>query len=220
MQERTRSFRSTRTRSLLAVRWLSICVAVSAAVLGVELLWLRETVAADRTLRSQESLARLLDLGWFLERIAWSGGAVLFVAWLYRAYANLPALGVSRPRYGRGWAIGGWLIPIASLWIPKRLANDVWRSGDSELRMDDSTWQERPVAGLVHWWWALVLIGAGLLGLAGQLLDEARDFYAYHIAMIADACSHALLVLAALAAASMVKRASARQELRAAVLRA
>jgi hypothetical protein len=219
MEERTRRrFRSARTRSLLAIRWLSLSVAVSAAVLGLELLWLRETVAADRTLDSQESLNRFLDLGSFLESIAWLIAAVLFVTWLYRAYANLPALGISRPRYGRGWTIAGWFIPIAGLWIPKRLANDVWRSGDPELRVDEPTWQERPVAGVVHWWWALGLVAAALTGLAEHLVDAATDFYALHTALIVDACSHALFVLTALAAAAMVKRASARQELRAAAL--
>ena len=37
---------------------------------------------------------------------------VAFVAWLYRAYANLPGLGDPGPEFARGWAIGAWFVPV------------------------------------------------------------------------------------------------------------
>jgi Domain of unknown function (DUF4328) len=53
--------------------------------------------------------------------------AVFFLLWFYRAYRTLTSLGVSCLRWGYGWAIGGWFVPILSLWRPKQIANDIWR---------------------------------------------------------------------------------------------
>jgi Domain of unknown function (DUF4328) len=82
---------------------------------------------------------------------------------------------VSEPRYRRGWAIGAWFIPVANLVIPKQLANDLWRAGDPELQPRDPGWQRRPVAAIVHWWWAFYLIGSGLSSLAGNLIGDAAS---------------------------------------------
>ena len=51
-----------------------------------------------------------------------TAGAFLFAAiavicWLHRASSNLSALAPARPDWGPGWTIGGWLIPIANLFI-------------------------------------------------------------------------------------------------------
>ena len=35
---------------------------------------------------------------------------IFFLLWFHRAYRNLPALGDRR--YGTGWAIGGWFVPV------------------------------------------------------------------------------------------------------------
>ena len=53
-------------------------------------------------------------------------GAVIFLFWLRRAYGNLDALHARR-RYGKGWSIGAWFVPILNLFRPKQIANDIWR---------------------------------------------------------------------------------------------
>jgi hypothetical protein len=87
-------------------------------------------------------------------------GGLLFLAWFHRAYGNLRALGVTEPRYKRGWAIGAWFIPFANLVLPKQMANDLWRAGDPSMQPNDPGWQGRPVAPLLHWWWAFYLVGS------------------------------------------------------------
>jgi hypothetical protein len=57
----------------------------------------------------------------------------LFIWWFHRAYKNLASLGATGLRYGAGWAIGGWFIPLANLVLPKRIANDLWRASDPAL---------------------------------------------------------------------------------------
>jgi len=41
---------------------------------------------------------------------------VAFIMWFYRAYSNLPRLGVTGGlRFGPGWAIGAWFVPFLNL---------------------------------------------------------------------------------------------------------
>jgi Domain of unknown function (DUF4328) len=81
---------------------------------------------------------------------------VVFIIWFHRAYQQVRALG-GEMRYSDGWAIGSWFIPIANLWIPKKLANDIWwGSGPPEER----SWPAYP-ALLTAWWLAWILAGMG-----------------------------------------------------------
>jgi len=56
---------------------------------------------------------------------------VAFIMWFYRAYSNLPRLGVTGGlRFGPGWAIGAWFVPFLNLVRPKAIANDIWKGSD------------------------------------------------------------------------------------------
>jgi hypothetical protein len=59
------------------------------------------------------------ELASIVQLVTYVIGGVVFIVWFHRAYGNLGALGVDRPRHGRGWAIGAWFIPIANVFIPK-----------------------------------------------------------------------------------------------------
>ena len=43
--------------------------------------------------------------------------AALFITWLHRASRNQVHLGASRIRFGPGWTIGGWFVPILNLFF-------------------------------------------------------------------------------------------------------
>ncbi|MDQ3720152.1 MAG: DUF4328 domain-containing protein [Actinomycetota bacterium] len=69
---------------------------------------------------------------------------VVFLMWFFRAYRNLPRLGVRTLRHKPGWAVGGWLVPILNLWRPKEIANDIWRGSDPHLPAQAGrAWQNR-----------------------------------------------------------------------------
>lgn len=70
---------------------------------------------------------------------------VVWLRWFHRAYVNVAAVG-GQQRYGTGWAIGAWFVPILNLFRPKQIANDIWEAGG-----------RRPGA-LLGWWWALWLL--------------------------------------------------------------
>jgi hypothetical protein len=82
---------------------------------------------------------------------------VVFVVWLWRAYSNIEPLGAGRRRWGRGWTIGAWFVPIANLIIPKQLVNDSWRAAD-EQAPGNPRWTELPVDPVITAWWLTFLI--------------------------------------------------------------
>jgi uncharacterized membrane protein len=52
---------------------------------------------------------------------------VAFICWLYRVRANLDAVPEDF-RWSAGWAIGGWFVPIASMFIPLAIVGEVDRA--------------------------------------------------------------------------------------------
>jgi hypothetical protein len=111
---------------------------------------------------------------------------ITFIRWLSRAYRNVEPLTGSAPRFRTSSAIWGWFVPILSLWRPKQIVNDVWRSGGAER-------QPRFVTG----WWILFLLGDALalrstfsslterqseqLGLAASILSVAAAVLAIRV---------------------------------------
>jgi Domain of unknown function (DUF4328) len=110
----------------------------------------------------------LLQMGAYLACI------VGFLAWYGRAYRNLERLGSDGLRFGKGWAIAYWFIPIGNLFRPKQVMNDIWRGSDPELPARAHHWQGNPVPALFHWWWALWLLSSSVANvLARGSLDTA-----------------------------------------------
>ncbi len=83
--------------------------------------------------------------------------AVVFIVWFHRAYWNLPRLGIVHLRYGTGWAIGGWFVPILNLFRPKAIADDIWRGSDPSLPATSSLPAGRVPLTFTLWWATFVL---------------------------------------------------------------
>lgn len=149
------------------------------------------------TLAQAEDAEHLFNVGGVIWLISLAAAAIGFLVWWYPAYSNLPRLtGYSR-RFGRGWSIGAWFVPILSLWRPKQIGNDIWRSGDPEARGNEQ-WASLPVSPLVHWWWAIYLLTSFFGGIAGALLSSdpvlSNSVVAAGLAPLADPPTHADLV--------------------------
>jgi hypothetical protein len=98
-----------------------------------------------------------------------------FMAWALRAYENLPGLGIEDRRYWTAWAILGWIVPGANLFVPKLLIDDVWRGSSPSLpaRPTVTAWQRRPVGDVVHLWWTLWLVTPALAVVVTTLVANA-----------------------------------------------
>jgi Domain of unknown function (DUF4328) len=94
-----------------------------------------------------------------LQGVAYLATVTGFLVWFHRAYTNLHALGMEPLRFGAGWAIGGWFVPIFNLVRPKQIMNDIWRGSDPAASAStDGAWHRAPVPALLHLWWALFLM--------------------------------------------------------------
>jgi len=129
-------------------------------------------------------------------------GAVFFLRWFHRAYANVRALGTAT-KHSTGWAIGFWFIPFLNLVRPKQMADEIWNgSGDDG----------EPAPGVVTWWWAAFILS----GIVGQIAfrlnvsaETVSDFQsASWLALAADVFSVAAGVLAL----TVITRMTVRQE--------
>ncbi|MGW3356087.1 DUF4328 domain-containing protein [Streptomyces bungoensis] len=139
-----------------------------------------------------------------LQSAALLGCGVVFVIWLYRVRVNAEVFDPDGHSKARAWAIAGWIVPIASLWYPRRVILDVWDASDPA--------GGRPRHGLINLWWALWLLSVNVGRLMADLYDSAdsaADFrHAAQQMMAADAVD----LMAAALAIRLVLRLTRMQE--------
>lgn len=140
-------------------------------------------------------------------------GMVVFVVWFYLMRRDLGVLAPDAFRNGRGWAIGGWLIPLANLWMPYRVAVDMWGAAAPLPQEGES---RRTSLWPVNLWWGL-FVGGTLLGRYASSgyadsdgITEVREAVAQYIA------ADLLNAGAAVAAAYVAVRLTAMQRFKAA----
>lgn len=134
--------------------------------------------------------------------VAWLG---LFITWLFTAHrCNRLTPGLLKHR--SWWAIGGWFIPIACLFMPARVVLDVMRASNGRLYTE-----------LVWSWWLTVLLAAAMLRGGSTLeppegADMLREIDAA-IAMLTGHCWAAALLVVSSGLAMLVVRRGTEQVL-------
>jgi hypothetical protein len=83
---------------------------------------------------------------------------VLIIIWTFRAAKNNEALGRLSPRLKPGWAIAGWLIPLANAVIPVLMLQDLWRGSDPSTARQNPNWRANEGSKLVGWFWVALLV--------------------------------------------------------------
>ena len=151
-----------------------------------------------------------------LQGLAYLAAAVVFIAWLYRAYRNLPALGSAQLRFRPGWAIGGWFVPIMNLWRPKQIMNDVWRASDPRNPSGQAVWRHGRVPAVFQVWWGSFVV-SNWAGTAAYLVwREADSVGEVRACIVVAGLANVVELAAAACGILVVRRATARQEERAA----
>jgi hypothetical protein len=216
-------YRSLRTLGTVLAWLLGVAAAldVVAALSDMAEIRLLDRVAAGQPITIEEATASdtrqgAIGLVQFGTTIV---TGVVFIVWLYRAYSNLLALGAVRLRFARGWAIGGWFVPIWGFFRPKQIVNDAWRGSDPALPAPYEDAWARPVPVWWQTWWLNFLLSNWLgfvalrLRLAGgDTLQELRQ------GSLALLWSDFLSGVAGIVAVFVVRAITRRQEERAAML--
>jgi hypothetical protein len=135
---------------------------------------------------------------------------VAFVAWFHRAYTNLRAF-EHEPLHRTGWAIYGWVVPIANFFRPYQIAREIWHVSDPQRARE--AWV--PIEGsppLLVAWWALWVVGNLIgqvsfrMGMHADTIDSLRSLTITNL--IVDGLSVVSVPLAIL----LVREISSRQE--------
>jgi len=97
---------------------------------------------------------------------------VLFIIWQFRAAKNNEALARPGARFGPGWSIGAWFIPIANLVIPVMIMQDLWRGATPSTPRGDPRWRSARGSWLVGIWWTAWLLSLLRFGASGAALRD------------------------------------------------
>jgi hypothetical protein len=166
------------------------------------------TLAEAADADNRQNVLGWTQIGLFL------GSAVAFIVWFRAAYGNLPKLGIGGLRWHRLWAIVSWVIPIANLFLPKRLANDVWRGSDPRPPAEAMLDADVPVPWWHSAWWALFIADGFFDRYAFQKWRGAGSLDSLSSASLVLVASYALDLVAVAFAALVVFRTVKRQRQR------
>ena len=138
---------------------------------------------------------------------------VCWVLWFSRARAKAETFAPGRLRYSRSMAVFGWFIPLANLFLPKQIADDVWHASSPP---EQAAGPMAP-AGLLNAWWALWLTTFVTWPLFwvpwSEFLDERLTYYHYTVEPLGwvSVALRLLGVATAVVAALYVRRLSKMQ---------
>ncbi|WP_327338654.1 DUF4328 domain-containing protein [Streptomyces sp. NBC_01324] len=98
--------------------------------------------------------------------------AIAFLMWFWRVRANAEIFDASAQPMRPGWAIGGWFVPVAGLWLPRRIAGGIWTA--SAQTNTDGTWRDvSPVP--MNLWWGTWVVSMVFGRFASERYDRAES---------------------------------------------
>jgi hypothetical protein len=136
---------------------------------------------------------------------------VLFIVWMFRAAKNNEALGRTGARFGPGWSIGSWFIPLANLVIPVLIVQDLWRGSNAGTRRGDVGWRAASGSALVGWWWAAWIVSIARFTYSGSGLHGRRSLDDIETSNTVALAGVVALGVAAVLAVLVVRALSRRQ---------
>lgn len=174
---------------------------VALGLLGARLAWTQYTLVSDTTrdvfFRQSAISAQLADQAElaFFDRGLVIATALLFISLFYLLYRDLPD---RRRRPYWGWL--SWLVPIAFLYMPFRLAKEI--DAPRHGQRDNQDGSSAHAGWTVFAWWTLWLCSR-ILGLIAGLAE--RDGH-WDQAAVLDIVASLSSALSALAALILVRR--------------
>jgi hypothetical protein len=145
-----------------------------------------------------------------LQLLCLVGTCIVFVIWFHRTRVNAEVFEPGGQRKSRGWAAGGWFVPVISFWFPKQIANDIWRSS--------TPWGANPGRGLLNAWWVLWLITSVSTSVSnvignntGETIDTQEELDSAQSAVSVNLLADLTGIAAAILALLFVRKLTARQ---------
>ncbi|WP_328374717.1 DUF4328 domain-containing protein [Streptomyces sp. NBC_00440] len=208
----------TKGLSLAVTMLLALCAAtdVFSVVAHVNMYRLLGGVSdggfASYAVEDGERADRLVGLGSNVYMVALAATAVVFIVWFHRSRKNAEVFAPDIQGRRAGWAIGGWFIPLGSLWIPHGIASASWDA--SSPAAADGSRRAAPRTLLTAWWaaWVISLV----LGKLGSALSRSDDLDAYRQSVGVMLAGDAVDIVAAVLAIFFVRKLTHMQRTKAA----
>ena len=203
-----------RTTTLAAAGAL-LASAVTAALAAVAFAAESGSFDAEAAAAAGDPIAALgaASIPMTLWSVAAAAGVVLLIIWMFRSYRLAEQRGPTGTTWSAGWAIGGWLIPLAGIVIPKLVMNEIDRLSNPASGPDPigDRWKGLPTQMLGHWWWALtiastVVVVLGLGTVAEQIDSFTLVEQTYRAGLQASGAGLALWAAGAACGAALVWR--------------
>ncbi|WP_372345862.1 DUF4328 domain-containing protein [Streptomyces sp. KL116D] len=175
----------------------AIVVGVQEFRLLSDLLAGQDGGTADLT-RLDESYA----LAGKLQQYVFLATGVVFIAWLFRVRHNGEVFAPDGHSKARPWVLFGFVVPIANLWFPRRIALDIWAASEPAGRW--GRWR-------VDCWWFVWLAATATSWLLGTWYEEAETLTGIKDATGALVVSDAVDIVSAAFAILFVRSLTALQ---------
>ncbi|MGW2278220.1 DUF4328 domain-containing protein [Streptomyces sp. NPDC001770] len=147
----------------------------------------------------------LYGVAGLLQAVAYLACVVVFITWFFRMRRYVGALAQDAFERGPGWAIGSWFIPVGALWMPFRIALQMW---DAPTRTLGSEPARYPSSWPVRLWWSLFVL-SGVAGRFASGYDIDAPLAEIRSAALRTAVSDGLDIVAAAAAVYFAVRLTA-----------
>ncbi|MEV4679495.1 DUF4328 domain-containing protein [Streptomyces kurssanovii] len=175
---------------------------IAAAVAALNLRRLMGLVTVGYSEEDAELADRLLVATSAFQIAAYLATVVVFIVWFHRVRSNADAFAPGMVERGRGWAVGGWFIPVAGLWIPRGIAVEVWRAS----RTDPLAPDKHEPHTLVNIWWVGFVVATVFTRYADRVYDNATTAQQVVNAVDQLVVGNALQIVAAVLAVLFVRR--------------
>ncbi|MYQ42662.1 protein of unknown function (DUF4328) [Streptomyces sp. LamerLS-316] len=106
-----------------------------------------------------------------LQGFALLATAIVFVIWFRRVRLNAEVFDAALQPMRPGWAIGAWFVPVANLWLPRRIAAGIW-TASAQTHPDGS---RRTVSNApLNLWWTLWIVSTLFTWVASKNYEQAE----------------------------------------------
>lgn len=156
----------------------------------------------------------LTGFGGVLLLFSFIGTVILFSMFSYRAVKNLKIWEVRHLETSPGWAVGWYFVPIANLWKPYGVMDQIW-TGSHEIDPRDYA---PPTSRLPVWWLAWVLtnivsnVSFRMGNKAGMWEEYLTDIPLFNMSLYADIVSSVLGLVATFSILPVLKVISEKQD--------
>ncbi|MEV1024457.1 DUF4328 domain-containing protein [Streptomyces sp. NPDC050264] len=127
--------------------------------------------------------------------------AIGFIAWFLRVRDNAEVFEPSGQSKARSWVVLGFLVPVVSLWFPRRIALDTWHSSADGLELS----RKQGWSGVIDLWWFLWLTNQLVGRFVSRLHDDPGTLGEVKSAMTGAIAGDALDIVSAVAAIIFVR---------------